>query len=54
MLKELRAGLNGSADYFRKELDNVRGIQDNFFKNSFAKLQAELKALKSRMKHAEE
>ena len=49
----LRADTNSNADHFRKELENVRRSQDKL-ENSFAEMQAELKALKSRMNNAEE
>ena len=34
-MKELRMGMNSNADYFRKELENVRKSQENL-ENSFA------------------
>ena len=52
-MKELRADMNSNADYFRKELENIRRSQEKL-ENSFAEMQAELKALKSRMNNAEE
>ena len=52
-MKELRAGMNSNADYFRKELKNIRRSQEKL-ENSFAEMQAELKALKSRMNNADE
>ena len=45
--------MNSNADYFRKELENIRRCQKKL-ENSFAEMQAELKALKSRMNNAEE
>ena len=47
-MKELRADMNSNTDYFRKKLENIRRSQEKL-ENSFAKMQAELKALKSRM-----
>ena len=52
-MKELRVDLNSKADCFRKELENIRRSQDKL-ENSFAEMQAELKALNSRMNNAEE
>ena len=52
-MKELRADMNSIADCFKKELGNIRRSQEKLG-NSFAELQAELKALKSRMNNAEE
>ena len=53
-MKELRADINSNADYFRKELGNIRRDQEKL-ENSFAEMQAKkLKALKSRMNNAEE
>ena len=51
--EELRADMNINADYFRKELENIRRSQEKL-ENSFAEMQAELKALKSRMNNAKE
>ena len=48
-MKELRVDKNSNADYFRKELENIRRRQEKL-ENSFA---AELKALMSRMNNAE-
>ena len=45
--------MNINADYFRKELENIRRNQEKF-KVSWAESQGELKALKSRMNNAEE
>jgi len=44
--------MNSNADYFRKELENIRRSQEKL-ENSFAEMQAELKALKSRMNNTE-
>ena len=52
-MKELRADINSNADYFRKELQNIRRSQGKL-ENSFAETQTELKALKSKMNNAEE
>ena len=51
-MKELRADMNYNTDYFRKELERMRSQEK--VENSFAAMQAELKALKSRMNKAEE
>ena len=51
-MKELRVNMNSNANYFRKDLENIRS-QDKL-ENSFAETQAELKALKSRMNNSEE
>ena len=40
-------------DSFRKELENIRRSQEKL-ENSFAKIQTELKAIKTRMHNAEE
>ena len=45
--------MNSNADYFTKELENIRRSQDKY-ENSFAEMQAELKALKRKMNNAEE
>ena len=45
--------MNSNADYLKKELETIRKCQEKL-ENSFAKTQAELKALKSRMNNAEE
>ena len=50
-VKELRADLNSNDDYFRKELENKRSQEK--LENSFTEMQAEVKALKSRMNNAE-
>ena len=52
ILKELRMNINSNADYFRKELENIRRIQEKF-ENSLAESQTELKALKSRLNNTE-
>ena len=52
-IKELRADINSNADYFRKELENIRRSQEKL-ENSFAEIVAELKAIKNRMNNAEE
>ena len=51
--EELRADMSSNADYFRKELENIRRSQEKL-ENSLAETQAELKILKSRMNNAEE
>ena len=43
-MKELRVNMN--ADYFRKELQNIRSQEK--LENSFAEMQAELKALRTK------
>ena len=53
ILKELRLDINSDADYLGKELENIRRSQEKL-ENSFAEMQAELKALKSRMNNAKE
>ena len=53
IMKELREDMNSNADSFRKELENIRRSQEKL-ENSFAEMQAELKALRSRMNNAEE
>ena len=52
IVKELRAYMNSNADYFRKELENIRMSQEKLV-NTFEEMQDELKALKSRMNNAE-
>ena len=52
-VKEFRVGINSNANYFRKELENIRRSQEKS-ENSFAELQAELKPLRSRINNAEE
>ena len=51
--EELRANTNSNADYFRKELENIRRSQEKL-ENSFADKHHELKPLKIRMDNAEE
>ena len=51
-VKELRADINSNTDYFRKEVENMRSQEK--LENSFAEMQPNLKALKSRMNNAEE
>ena len=53
ILKELRVDMNGNADYFREELENIRRSQEKL-ENALAEMQTELKALKNRMNNAEE
>ena len=52
VLKELRKNMNTNADSFRKELENIRRRQEKL-ENSFAEIQTELKAIKSRKNNAE-
>ena len=52
ILKELREDISSNADSFRKELENIRRIQEKL-ENSHAEIQTELKAI-SRMNNAEE
>ena len=52
-MKELRVNMNSSADYFKKELENTRRSQGKL-ENSFAEMQAKLKALKNRTNNSEE
>ena len=52
ILKELREDINSNADSFRKELENIRRSQEKL-ENSFAEMQTELKAIKTRMNNAE-
>ena len=47
ILKELRKDMNSNADSFRKELENIRRSQEKL-ENSFAEIQTELKAIKTR------
>ena len=44
ILKEFRADMNSNADYFRKEIENIRRSQEKL-ESSFAETQSELKAL---------
>ena len=52
-MKELKADTKGNADYFGEELENIRRRQEKLYK-SFAEMQTDLKALKSRNYNAEE
>ena len=52
-MKELRVDINTNADYFRKELENIRRSQEKI-KHLFLGTRTELKTLKSRMNNAEE
>ena len=45
--------MNSNTNYFRKELENIRKSREKL-ENSFTEIQAELKALKSRMNNEEE
>ena len=45
--------MTSNADYFNKELENIRRSQEKL-ENSFAETQAELKALKSRVNNEDE
>ena len=45
--------MNNNANYFRKELKTIRRSQEKL-ENSFAEMQAKLKALNSRMNNEEE
>ena len=51
-MKELRAVMNSNADDFMKEPENIRSHEK--LENSFAEMQAELKALKRTMNNIEE
>ena len=53
ILKELREDRNSNADTLRKELENIRRHQEKL-ENSFAEMQTELKALKSRISNVGE
>ena len=53
ILKELREDRNSNADTLRKELENIRRSQEKL-ENSFAEIQTELRAVKTRMNNAEE
>ena len=53
ILKKLRENMNSNSNYFRKELENIRKGQEKLG-NSFAEMQAQLKALKGRMNNAKE
>ena len=52
-MKELRVDINSNADYLGKEIENVRRRKENL-ENSFAEMQTDLNALKSRMNNADE
>ena len=52
ILKELRENMNSNAYSLRKELENIMRSQEKL-ENSFAGMQTELKAIKSRMNNAE-
>ena len=53
ILKELREDMNSNADSLRKKLKNIRRNQEKL-ENSFAEMQTELKAVKTRMNNTEE
>ena len=53
ILKELREDMNSNADNLREELENIRRSPKKL-ENSFAEIQAELRAVKTRMNNAEE
>ena len=53
ILKELREDMTSNADALRKELENIRRSQEKLG-NSFAEIQTELGAVKTRMNNAEE
>ena len=53
ILKELREDMNSNADFLRKELENIKRSQEKL-ENSFAEIQTELRAVKTRMNNAEE
>uniref|UniRef100_A0A8W4FDJ3 L1 transposable element RRM domain-containing protein n=1 Tax=Sus scrofa TaxID=9823 RepID=A0A8W4FDJ3_PIG len=53
ILKELREDMNSNADFFIKELENIRRCQEKI-ESSFAEIQTELRAVKTRMNNAEE
>ena len=53
ILKELREDMNSNTDPLRKELENRRRSQEKL-ENSFAEIQTELRAVKTRMNDAEE
>jgi len=52
ILKELREDINSNADSFIKQLENIRSQEK--LENSFAEIQTEIKAIKSRMNNEEE
>ena len=53
ILKELREDMNSNADTLRKELENIRRSQEKL-EHSFAEMQTELGAVKTRMNNTEE
>ena len=53
ILKELREDRNSNADSFRKELEIIRRSQEKQ-EHSFAEIQTELRAVKTRMNDAKE
>ena len=53
ILKELREDMNSNADTLRKELENIRRSQEKL-EHSFAEMQTQLGAVKTRMNNAEE
>ena len=53
ILKELREDMSSNADSLRKELENIRSSQDKL-ENTFADVQTELKAIKTKMNDAHE
>ena len=53
ILKELREDMNSNAHTLRKELENIRMSQEKL-ENSFAEIQTELGAVKTRMNNTEE
>ena len=50
-INKLRAEIKSNADFFRKEIENIRRNIEKL-ENSFAETQTELKALKNRMNNA--
>ena len=52
IVKELREDMNRNADALRKELENIRRSQEKR-EHSFAEIQTELRAVKTRMNNAE-
>ena len=53
ILKELRKATDRNAEYCKKELKTIKRNQEKLG-NSFAKMKAELKAMKSGMNNTEE
>ena len=51
-MKELREDMNSNANPLRKEVENIKRSQDKL-ENSFAVVQTELKAIKTRMNNVE-